>query len=279
MTNFLHTFTPDPILISIGPITIYWYGLFVVSGILAAMFIALKLADYYGINKTAVIDIAFWTIIFGVIGARIYHVGLEFSYYWSNPLAIFKVWEGGLAIHGALLFGGLTAWYLVKKNNINFWQFAAIFAPGIALGQAIGRWGNYFNQELYGLPTNLSWGIPIAPQNRLLEYYNYQYFHPTFLYESLGNFLIFLTLILIHVWIIKNPDSKSKIYQMRFELCVMSYAILYSLLRFSLEFIRIDPTPIIFGLRLPQIASLLIIFITIFAYFLIKKQWKKTLAK
>jgi len=145
MINFLHTFTPNPILISLGPINIYWYGLFIVFGILVALALTLKLSEYYDLEKNKIIDIGFWVIIFGIAGARIYHVLLDLPYYLENPVNILKIWEGGLAIHGALILGGLTAWYLVRKYSLNFWKLAAVVAPGLALAQAIGRWGNYFN--------------------------------------------------------------------------------------------------------------------------------------
>lgn len=274
MINFLHTFTPEPILISFGPITVYWYGLFIVSGILAAMLVALKLAEHYQVGKNEIIDIAFWSIITGVIGARIYHVGLEFPYYWDNPEKIIKIWEGGLAIHGALLFGGLTAWFLVRKYNINFWKLASIVVPGIALGQAIGRWGNYFNQEVYGLPTTLPWGIPIDQTNRLAEYYFSNYFHPTFLYESIGNFCIFLILISAHIWVIKNKKQN----KVNYSHWVTAYISLYSVLRFFLEFIRTDPTPEIWGLRWPQIVSISIVISVIIVYIVKNKRKTKDLS-
>lgn len=258
MINFLHTFQPNAILLSFGPITIYWYGLFVVSGILASFFVILKLAEYYNLNKNNIIDVGFWVIVFGIIGARLYHVGLELPYYLSNPINIIKIWNGGLAIHGGILFGGITAFYLVKKLKINFWQFAAICVPGLALGQAIGRWGNYFNQELYGFPTSAPWGIPISTINKIPEYLNSDFFHPTFIYESIGNLIIFSILFLVHLWIVKNKKQDNFYYI----ICVLSYLSLYSILRFSLEFIRIDTAPSLLGLRFPQVISIVILVIS-----------------
>lgn len=254
--SFLHTFHPNPILISFGPINIYWYGLFIVLGILAAIFTALKLAGYYNIKKEVIIDLAFYLVIFGIIGARLYDVLLELPYYLNHPLSIFKIWQGGLAIHGAIIAGIITIWLFAKKQELKPWLAASIIVPGLALAQAIGRWGNYFNQELFGKPTNLPWGIPIDLMNRPIEYISYEFFHPTFLYESIGSFIIFVILIFLHFLMIKKTV-------MRYELSVMSYAILYSILRFSIEFIRIDKTPIIFNLRFPQIASLVIIFLSV----------------
>jgi len=272
MINFLHTFTPDPIIVAIGPINIYWYGLFIVSGIIAAVLTIFKLSGYYHVSKDAVIDTAFWIIINGIIGARLYHVFLEFPYYLDNPLDVLKLWQGGLAIHGSLIAGGITAWILCRKNNLNFWQLAAISAPGLALAQAIGRWGNYFNQELFGKPTDLPWGIPIETSNRISGFFSYNYFHPTFLYESLGSLLIFAVLILGHKIIIKKGKFENKYYI----LITLAYLILYSILRFSLEFIRIDKTPELLGLRFPQIISLLIICVSLFFVFKITRNVPKT---
>lgn len=293
---FLHTFQPSPIMFSFGPINIYWYGFFIVLGVIFALLIAMKLGSYYGIKKETVIDLAFYLVIFGVIGARAYDVFfVEWNYFSGHLLDIFKVWQGGLAIHGAVIAGIVMLYFFAKRANpLNpplkggqesvtplqkggaggyFWLLASILVPGLALAQAIGRWGNYFNQELFGGPTDLPWGIPIDIMNRPIEYLSSIYFHPAFLYESLGNLLIFTVLIVFHVLMIRNkippiPFVKGGIN--RYVLCVMSYAILYSILRFFTEFIRIDPTPEILGLRLPQIVSLLVIIFALFFMAIIK---------
>lgn len=256
MFNFLHTFHPSPILISLGPVHIYWYGFFIVLGTLSALTVAIYLGKLYGLKADTIIDLSLWLILGGLIGARLYDVLLNWSYFSSQPLDIFKVWQGGLAIHGALIGGLIALWLFVKKYRQNFWQLTAIMATVLPLAQAIGRWGNYFNQELFGRPTDSLLGIPIDPINRPWQYLNFEYFHPAFLYESFGNLAIFFILFYCQIRVIKKQKFTNK----RYALCVMRYAILYSLLRFSLEFIRIDTTPIIFGLRFPQIASLLIIF-------------------
>ena len=264
MFNFLHTHIPNPILISFGPINIYWYGIFIVSGILLAVLITLKLAEKHNLPKNTIIDAVFYLLLSGIIGARLYHILLEWPFYLAHPINALKLWQGGLAIHGAIIAGLLMLWQFSKKYKIKFFMLTALFVPGLALAQAIGRWGNYFNQELFGKPTNLPWGIPILPTNRINEYFNSQFFHPAFLYESLANLLIFFILIITHILIIKKRTA-------RYELCVISYLIMYSLLRFSMEFIRIDATPIILGLRFPQLISLIIIFLSI-AYLLKTKK-------
>ena len=263
MFHFLHTYTPEAILITLGPIKIYWYGLFIVSGILAAIIVILKLAEYYKIEKQMIIDSIFYMIIAGIIGARLYHALLHLPYYSKYPMEIFQIWGGGLAIHGGIFAGLLVMWLFIRKRELNFWLVSALYVPGLALAQAIGRWGNYFNMELFGKPTNLPWGIPIPPARRSLEYFNSAYFHPAFLYESIGNLLIFLGLIGFHAWIIKNKKFNNASYQ----LLVFSYFITYSALRFMMEFIRVDTTPIALGLRLPQVVSLVLIIISLFLIF------------
>ena len=260
MINWLHTFHPQAILLSLDPIHIYWYGLFMILGILAALFISLKLARYYKIEKEKIFDLSFWLIIIGLLGARIYDVFLNFSYYLKYPLDVFKIWQGGLAIHGAIIAGLLVIYLFSKKQKTSFWTFTSIIVPGLVLGQAIGRFGNYFNQELFGLPTTKPWGIPIDLINRPADYITDIFFHPTFLYESLGCLLIFIILISANYLIIKKRDIANRYYQI---LLTVLYMILYSILRFCLEFIKVDATPMFLNLRWPQIISLAIIFVSI----------------
>lgn len=269
MSNFLHTFNPSPIMAAIGPVNIYWYGFFILLAVLAAITVSLYLAKLHQVKADIMINLAFWLIVSGLAGARLYAAFLELPYFLTNPLDIFKVWQGGLAIHGAIIGGLVALWRFTKKNNLNFLELTAIIITALPLGQAIGRWGNYFNQELFGYPTNLPWGIPIALANRPLSYLNAQYFHPTFLYELLGNFLIFIILFVAHYLTIK----KNKINNFSHFLLITSYFLFYSTLRFSLEFIRLDPTPILFGLRFPQLISLFIIFLSLsyFVWLKIKK--------
>lgn len=255
MFNFLHTFQPDPILFSWDGITVYWYGFFIVIGIIAGILVISKLAPHYNIDKNTVLDLGFWMMIAGIIGARIYHVLLELPHYTEDPSRILKVWQGGMAIHGAIIAGIITLYIFARKRGINFWKLGAVTVPGVALAQSIGRWGNYFNQELFGKPTDLPWGIPIDIMNRPAEYISFEFFHPAFLYESLGSLCIFLALIGLHIHILKKNKTQTYYYF----LIIISYLALYSLLRAGTEFIRIDETPIWFGVRFPQLVSGIII--------------------
>lgn len=255
MIELLHNFNPQPILFSIGPVTIYWYGLLMVLGIIAALYTSLYVAKKYGLPSEQIFDLSFWLIIGGLIGARVYEIFLMLPFYLANPGQMIKVWEGGLAIHGAIIGGLLVIIIFSRRRRLNFWQLSSVFVPGLALGQAIGRFGNYFNQELFGLPTTLAWGIPISQINRPLEYITDSYFHPTFLYESLGCLIIAIILIAISLRAAKNKSLTKRFYF----LSVSLYVVLYSGLRFGLEFIRLDETPVILGWRWPQIISVIMI--------------------
>jgi len=226
-----------------------------VLGILSALLITRNLTKYYQISLETIFDLSFWLIIGGIIGARIYDDFLQLPYYINHPLQSLQIWKGGLAIHGGIIAGLLIIWWFASKHKINFWKLSAIFVPGLVIAQAIGRWGNYFNQEIFGLPTKLPWGIPINIINRPEIYINNVYFHPTFLYESLGCLIIGSILLSLNYRAIK----KNKLNQKFFIWSISLYLILYSLLRFFLEFIRLDPAPELFGLRWPQIISLIII--------------------
>jgi len=212
--------------------------------------IIFKLAEKYDINKNTVIDSAFVVVLAAIAGGRIYHVFLELPFYMEHPLNIIMLWRGGLAIHGAIIAGLLAIYLFAKKHKLNPLLLASLYAPALALGQALGRWGNYFNQR------------------RVADYSNYSFFHPTFLYESIGNSLIFIILFYLHKQFIKK---RIKTYS----LILACYLFLYSLLRFSLEFIRIDKTPELFGLRFPQIASLILISVTVFVFYKNREALKK----
>ncbi len=270
MIYWLHTFHPQPILFSFGFIHIYWYGFFIVLGIISALGVSFKLAQYYRVSHEFLFDLSFWLIINGLIGARIYDIFLQLPYYINRPLAIFKIWQGGLAIHGAIIASLITIYFFAKKQKISPWKLVSLVVPGLALAQAIGRFGNYFNQELFGLPTSLPWGIPIDLANRPWDYLSSSFFQPTFLYESFGCLLIFILLVGLNLILIKR-DKLNNYY---FILMASLYMVLYSILRFLLEFIRIDFSPVLFGFRWPQIISLT--FILIFAGFLIFNPHAKT---
>ena len=243
----------------IGSLSIYWYGLILALAMLAGIGMAIMIGRFYKVKAETIVDFAFWLIIGGLIGARLYYVGLEWAYYKDDPLSILKIWQGGLAIHGAILFGLLSLWLFVRRRKLDFWLLASIVVPALALAQAIGRWGNYFNQELFGLPTAAPWGIPIAEINRPAAYLQNSYFHPTFLYESIGNLVLFGFLCLAH-WL-SSRETANK--QLNHKAIVLGYLIFYSVLRFVMEEFRIDEVPAIGHWRWPQIFSLALALISL----------------
>lgn len=251
MIDFLHHYEPEPVLWSAGPITIYWYGLLMVLAISAALGLTILLARRHRLSTELIFDLSFWLIIGGIIGARIYEVFLQLPYYLSNPGQIPAVWNGGLAIHGGILAGLGIIWHFSRRHNLDYWRLAGLVAPGLALGQAIGRFGNYFNQEIFGLPTDLPWGIPIALANRPWLYASHTHFHPVFLYESAGCLIIALLLTAGQVYLSQKGEWRRRhgLWSVGF------YMLTYSILRFGLEVIRLDDAPLVFGQRWPQIVS------------------------
>ena len=269
MFYFLQNFTPNRILIDLGVIKIYWYGFLLALAMTVAIFLVLKLAKSENLKENDLIDLFFFLIIGGLFGARIYDVFLQLPYYINNPWHIFMVWKGGLAIHGAIISGLIILYFFSKKRNLNFWRLAAILSPALALGQAIGRYGNYFNQELFGKPTKLPWGIIIEKINRPNGFENFTHFHPTFLYESFGLLIIFVFLLYLFKKLKNNEYNNI--------LIVSLYVLLYSILRFSLEFIKIDITPQFLFLRWPQVMSIILVVIaTILLIYAKNKKHKKS---
>jgi len=207
----------------------------------------------------------FWALLLGIIGARVYHVIDLWDYYSQNPKLILAVWTGGMGIFGGLL-GGLLGYYLyLKQRKLKVWQWLDFAALGIPLAQAIGRWGNFFNQELYGLPTDLPWAIFIKPENRLFPVKAFETFHPLFLYESLGCLIVWGILVFIY----KNPNYEVSI--MKYERKIgykigdlfALYMIGYGILRFVLEPMRIVSWEV-GGFKVAQLFSLGFVLIGIY---------------
>jgi len=195
----------DPVAFNIGPIPVHWYGILIVVGIVTAAYLSTWMARLWGEDPELVWDALVWCVLLGVVGARLYHVvtvppsmGVDRWYYFRHPLEIFATWKGGLGIYGAVAGGALGLIIVVRRAKRDVWRWFDITVPGLILAQAIGRWGNFVNQELYGRPTDLPWAIYIAPEHRLAGFEMYERFHPTFLYESLWNLgtciaLVYLT--------------------------------------------------------------------------------------
>ncbi|MFH1867251.1 MAG: prolipoprotein diacylglyceryl transferase [Patescibacteria group bacterium] len=249
---FFQTFTPSPIFLQLGPVALHWYGLLVALGVLVGYFVAYKLWQRSGREVKRFEQLVLWIVLAGFVGARLVDVFLfEWDYFKDNLILIPQIWQGGLAIHGGLLGGFLVLWWYAKKRKDSLWQMLDIFTPAVVLGQAVGRWGNYFNQELFGAPTTLPWGIYIEPVYRPAVYIASEFFHPVFLYESLVLFAIFFLLR----WLAKDKIKSGTIF--------LVYLSAASLVRLTLEFIRVDEQLLIWRLRSGLLLSLTLLFVSL----------------
>lgn len=262
MIDFLHTYIPHSIAVQWGFLTIRWYGVLMVLAISIAVLVAYRvLCRQQALNRERFFDLVFYVVLTGLLGARIYAVLLEWRYFLSNPFEIIAVWHGGLAIHGALIGGLLATWLWAKKNRVSFFLLLDSFALGIPFGQAIGRWGNYFNQELFGTPTNVAWGIPIQIHARPAAFANATHFHPTFLYESFLNICTGVVLYVVYRYF--RPSSG---------VLTALYLGLYGIIRICMEQLRTDPAPLVLWWRLPVLVSGAMIVISIAMLILSRKK-------
>jgi len=215
-----------PDLFSIGPITIHTYGVMVAIGFLLGVALALKQARKEGIPPERISDLSFYLLLAAIIGSRIFYILLNPEPYIKNPVAILKIWEGGLVFYGGLIFAVITGVIYIKRHNLSLWQIADIFAPSIAIGHAIGRLGCFFAGCCHGRPADLPWAVTftdphsLAPLGIAL--------HPTQLYEAVGEFINFLILLFLR----KRQTFRGEVF--------WSYVVLYSILRFFVEFFRGD---------------------------------------
>ena len=271
--------SPGDELFNLGFLTVRWYGFLISLSVLLGLYISKKLSKLRGIDPKYISQILPYLIIFSIVGARIYYVIFEWRQYSGNNFftsinflnnsiripSFLAVWEGGIAIHGALIGGFITLLIFCKSNNIHFKNFLDVIIPSLAIGQCIGRWGNFFNNEAFGVPSDLPWKLFIPIQNRPIEFIDSQFFHPTFLYESIWNFIIFI--ILISIFYRQNKFIKSG-----FISCI--YLVAYSFGRFWIEGLRTDPLCIGAippfcegGLRMAQFISILLFSSGLFGIF------------
>ncbi|TVQ42426.1 MAG: prolipoprotein diacylglyceryl transferase [Gloeocapsa sp. DLM2.Bin57] len=257
--------SPGPIIWEIGPLTIRWYGLLIATAVLIGVNLSQYLAKKRQVKPELIGDLVIWLIIASIPMARMYYVLFKWQEYALNPGQIVAIWRGGIAIHGAIIGGTLATMIFARLNRVSFWQLVDIVAPSLILGQAIGRWGNFFNSEAFGAPTNLPWKLYIPPVNRPVNYLEYEYFHPTFLYESLWNLGVFALLMWLFFWGLKH-SSRLKVGTI-----ALVYLIAYSSGRVWIEGLRTDSL-MLGPLRIAQVVSLgaiaLGIFGLIWLYFL-----------
>lgn len=252
------------ILIEIGNIKIYWYSIMVLTGVILGCTLVLKEAKRFNISKNKISDMLFYTMIFGIIGARLYYVIFNLDYYLQDPISIIKVWEGGLAIHGGVIAGITYIIYYTKKNNIDTLKMFDICAPGLLIGQAIGRWGNFFNGEAHGPITTLEYLKKLHLPNFIIEGMNINgnYYIPTFFYESLICIIGLIIILLIRrTNIIKKGNITS------------FYLIWYGIGRFIIELYRTDSL-MMNTLKQAQIISIAMIVIGIIIFITSTKKEK-----
>jgi phosphatidylglycerol:prolipoprotein diacylglycerol transferase len=225
----------------IAGFTIPFYGLIIMSGAVLGATLAVREAKRRGYDPEIVWDLFIWLLIAGIIGARLWHVftpspsaiaaGRTTIFYLTHPLDLINLRSGGLGIPGGVIGGAIALFFFARRHGLRFSEWADIASPSLALGQAIGRWGNYFNQELYGAPTNLPWKIYIDPNHRLSGFQEYEYYHPLFLYESLWN----LANMFVLIWLTRRFSDRLKDGDI-----FLVYLIVYPVGRFLLDFLRLD---------------------------------------
>lgn len=242
----------NPIALELGPISVRWYGIIIAVGILLGYFIAQEGVKRIGFDTDTLVDIIFWSAIFGFIMARLYFVVFQWPYYIQNPIEIPMIWHGGIAIHGGLIGGFVTGIIICKQKNINPFQIGDVIAPSMILGQGIGRWGNFMNHEAHGGPVSRTFlenlHIPDFIINNM--YINDKYYQPTFLYESIWDILGFVILILLRKHL-RIGDT----------FCL--YLIWYSIGRFFVEGMRTDSLMLTSDIRVAQLMSIILIIVGI----------------
>ncbi|HEA6209231.1 TPA: prolipoprotein diacylglyceryl transferase [Staphylococcus aureus] len=242
----------DSVAFNLGPLSVRWYGIIIAVGILLGYFVAQRALVKAGLHKDTLVDIIFYSALFGFIAARIYFVIFQWPYYAENPGEIIKIWHGGIAIHGGLIGGFIAGVIVCKVKNLNPFQIGDIVAPSIILAQGIGRWGNFMNHEAHGGPVSRAFLEQLHLPNFIIEnmYINGQYYHPTFLYESIWDVAGFIILV--------NIRKHLKLGETFF-----LYLTWYSIGRFFIEGLRTDSLMLTSNIRVAQLVSILLILISI----------------
>lgn len=233
---------------TIGSTPLRWYGLLIASAVLIGLNLSSYLAKRRGVNPDLLADLSIWLVVAAIPCARLYYVAFEWEQYANNPREILAIWHGGIAIHGAMIGGLLAALVFAALNKVSFWGLADLVAPSAILGQAIGRWGNFFNSEAFGRPTDLPWKLYIPLAQRPPGYEAANYFHPTFLYESLWNLMVFGLLLALFNWGLRAHKLKTGSL-------FLVYITAYSLGRVWIEGLRMDSL-MLGPLRIAQVVSL-----------------------
>ena len=248
MSNLLGAI--NPIAFSLGPLDVYWYGIIIAAAIFVAIFLSTREAEKRGIDGEHIVDMALWALPIAFIGARLYYVVFELDYYLQNPGEIIAIWNGGIAIYGGLIAGGLTVYWYTKKHGIPLWLMLDILAPSVLLAQAIGRWGNFMNQEAHGGEVTRSFLENLFLPEFIINQMeiNGLYYQPTFLYESLWSLVGFVLIVIL----------RNKKHLFRQGEVALSYVLWYSLGRFFIEGLRTDSLWIFDFIRVSQALSVVL---------------------
>lgn len=241
--------SPGPIFLEWGTFAIRWYGLLIASSVLLGVTLSQILAEKRGLSADLISDLSIWLVVAAIPSARLYYVLFQWSEYASHPEDIIAIWKGGIAIHGAILGGVIAALIFARLKQVSFWQLADVVAPALILGQAIGRWGNFFNSEAFGDPTDLPWKLLIPLERRPPGLENVAYYHPTFLYESLWNLGVFALLLTLFG---RGMQGQLKLKP---GTLFLTYLVAYSLGRVWIEGLRTDSL-MLGPLRMAQVISL-----------------------
>jgi phosphatidylglycerol:prolipoprotein diacylglycerol transferase len=240
--------SPGAIAVQLGPLAIRWYGILIATGVMLGTTLAHREAIRRGQDPDRLLNLIIVAVLSSLVGARLYYVLFNWEYYGAQPGKIFAIWEGGLAIHGGLLAGAMVTALYCRMTALPLFVTTDIMVPGVAVGQAIGRWGNFFNQEAFGIPTDLPWRLYIEPGFRPPHLKQFDFFHPTFLYESLWNLIVFSLL-----WF-----GLRRRLEDRPGALTLAYLGLYSFGRFFVEGLRIDSL-MLGSLRAAQVMSLALV--------------------
>ena len=246
----------NPILLDLGFIQIRWYSVLILIAFIIGYFLVISRCKKNNINTTQISDMCFYLIIVAILGARIYYCLFILDYYFKNILDIFKIWEGGLAIHGGVIAGIIFIYFYTKKKKLPLLDILDIFAPALVLGQAIGRWGNFFNGEAFGPETTLTTLKSLNIPKFIIDgmYIDHTYHHPTFFYESIGCLIIFIIIMILrNLKTIKSGQIAS------------IYFILYGIIRFFIESLRQDSL-MLFNLKVAQLVSIIMIIVGLYLF-------------
>lgn len=247
----------NPVAVHLGSLSVRWYGILIGAGIVIGYFLAQKESVRRGFHEEFFADLLIWAVPIAILSARVYYVAMKWDFYSQHPGRIIEIWNGGIAIHGALIGSFITAYIFTRKRNVSFLQIADIAAPSILVGQIVGRWGNFMNQEAYGGPVSRGFLENLFLPNWLIEQMYIKeestYVHPTFLYESLWNVVGLIILLFARKWNWRRGEM------------FFFYLIWYSFGRFFIEGMRTDSLYLIGDLRSAQVVSILGIAIGIIA--------------